>query len=480
MNNLLIQLKRSRWTGRKECRGIFQQILKAHEGDVQATYMYLFNNLGTGEFSEYLLGHVHGDIKSWWECFSKKWLWFLYTLAEVKVIAWSVGFIKAVLKSLFYYLDIVKDIRSITLILIPLLPASMHLIVMAFSSLLITEAAKMIQLYSIQKKRSPFFGPVEPFFLHHDELMEEIQLHHLALIPSRDDDQEQTFTRARQQRVVTNLTKAEMRATENVIEHLPQIIIPLSMLTLKGAQTELMTTEGKTLFFFLSLTFSFMSIVRGQVSLISARKKGHLDSEAKLLLSVYQIFAILPRTYAIVLLLNGMNTAVSFPILGLVALLHILLSCATQKILFKEEKNLFWQALWTFLTPPLFLDWDTLYRQQGYKMSVQECWSRTKYCIIIHNTLTLLGNVTLDRVVGLGWTQIVSSEIDTVLKFVILICIHIILIGLSFLYFKRLHPWARLLNAELTKQPPTIYRKRNSKIHPTQADKSKQSPDLGN
>ena len=252
------------------------------------------------------------------------------------------------------------------------------------------------------------------------------------------------------------------------------------MLTLNGAQTELSTTEGKTVFFFLSFSLSVLSIVRGQVSLISARKKGHLDNEAKFLLVVYQIFAILPRLYAITLLLIGMDRVVSLSIFGLVALLHILLSCATQKILLKEERNLFWQSMWTFLAPPLFLDWDTLYRQQEYKMSIQECWSRTKYCIVIHNTLTLLGNIALDREVGLRFTQIVSPEIDTVIKFVTLICIHVILIWLSFLYFKRLHPWARLLNSELAQQPDIFQIRRISKIHPTQADldKTKQGQDL--
>ena len=78
-----------------------------------------------------------------------------------------------------------------------------------------------------------------------------------ASIPNRDDDQEQTFAEARRQQRQTDLIKAELRATENVIEHLLQIIISLSVLTLDGANSQLKMTEGNRLFFFLSLPHRF-------------------------------------------------------------------------------------------------------------------------------------------------------------------------------------------------------------------------------
>ena len=474
-------MKRSRWPGRKQCQGLYEHILNANQGDVNATHMYLFNNLGTGEFTLYLLGHVYGYLGSWWECFAKKWFPCYYVLREVRIIYWSVSLFMMIFKSTLYFLDIVKDFRFLILILIPLLPASMPLNVFAFTSIILTEGTKMIQVYFLQRKRSPLYSPVMPFLLHHDEFMEEIELHHLALLPNRDVEQEETFTKTRQQRIQTNLLKSELRATENVLEHLPQIVISLAMLTLKGAETDLLTNAGKAIFFILSFALSVQSIVRGQISLISARKKGQLETEAKFLLAIYEVLAILPRLYAIVLLFSGenlkgqeesgINYVVSFTIFGLVASLHILLSCAAQKLIFKEEKSLFWQALWTFLAPPLFFDWDTLYRQQEQKMTILECWSRTKYCIFIHNALTLLGNVALDRIVGLGMTKIVPGypDLDNVIKFATLVCIHAILIGLTLLYFKRLHPWARLLNAELTKNQQ-VPQPRQSKIHPAQAN----------
>ena len=464
VHNLLIQLKRSRKPGKKECRRIYQKILKAQRGDVQATLVHLFKNLGTGEGTGYILSHVDGDLASWWECFAKKWLSFIYFRSEIRAFAWSFHFIKAIIKSSLHYVDIVKDVRFIILILIPLLPASLHLIILAITALILSEAVKMVQFYFIQKRRSPLLSPAFAYFVHHDEFMDEIQLQYLASIPNRDDDQEQTFAEARRQQRQTDLIKAELRATENVIEHLLQIIVSLSVLTLDGANSQLKMTEGNRLFFFLSLTLSVLSIVRGQVSLISARKNGHLGTFAKLILAVYQIFAILPRIHAMVLLFNGVSSSISLPILGLVAILHILLSCAIQKILFIEEKNLFWQALWTFLTPPLFLDWDRLYRQQDYRISIKECWSRTKYCIFIHHTLTLLGNIAMDRIGGFGWTQLLSTEIDNVIKLVILVCCPVISIGLSFIYFKRRHPWAKLLNAELTNCMKVTQRKCKSDI----------------
>ena len=428
----------------------------------------------------YFLGHVDRHLGSWWERFSKKWFLFYYVLREIRLIAWTVSLVQMILSSTLYFLDIVKDFRFLILILIPLLPASMPLNILAFASIILTEGTKMVQLYFLQKKRSPLYSPMMPFLLHHDEFMEEIQLHHLALQTNRDDDQEEIFTKTRQQRVQTNLLKSQLRATENVLEHLPQIVISLAMLTLKGAETDLLTNAGKAAFFLLSFLLSIHSIVRGQVGLISARKKGHMENEAKALLAVYQVFAILPRLYAIALLVSGENLngqeesgityIVAMTVLGLVVTMHILLSCAAQKIILNEEKNLIWQALWTFLAPPLFFDWDTLYRQQEQRMTIKECWNRTKYCIFIHNTLALIGNVALDRIVGFGLTEIVPNypDFDNVIKFAILICIHIILIGLTFLYFKKLHPWARLLNAELNKHQKIIQPRHHPKIHPTQ------------
>ena len=45
--------------------------------------------------------------------------------------------------------------------------------------------------------------------------------------------------------------------------------------------------------------------------------------------------------------------------------------------------------------PPLFLDWDDLYRSNEGRMSVRDCWERTKRVVFAHNILTLFGNVAI-------------------------------------------------------------------------------------
>ena len=115
-------------------------------------------------------------------------------------------------------------------------------------------------------------------------------------------------------------------------------------------------------------------------------------------------------------------------------------------------------------------------------MSIMECWTRTKQITIFHHILTLLGNVAmglnfralvlrdslyLENYLKLSsvyvsaiWspgTLVVSSDLllyyqcITLTMFVIIMYLaETVLLALSFIYFKTRHPWARILNAELS------------------------------
>ena len=458
MNNHLMHLKLSQESGWEESQHIYKQALEVNGEDAARTNSDLFEYLKSGPGSAYLFSHVDSDLGSRWERLSKKWLSFIYTLEEVRIPTLVIWFISMLSNTTFYILDIVKDSRFIIFILIALLPESFYLVIISVGSLIVNEGAKMIQLYNrpgkltSKKLMGIVFSIVLPAYLHHSEFMANIQLKKLAAIKRRSKDEEAEFIKVRKLLHNVLLEKAQLRATENVLEHFPQIIISTSVLTLEGAVKQLELTEGKKLFFILSLTLSLISVVRGQINLISARKNGQLGILAKLFLAIYLIIAIIPRMYAFTALLNGREAYLAFSVLSLVFLLHTGLSYVIQKKIFQQREQKFMQALWTFLTPPLFLDWDTLYRQQVGKMSIQECWTRTKYVILGHNILTLIGNIALGHKVTKPILELgVSSGIDDIIKLAIMMLSQMTLLALSYCYLKTRHPWARILRAELLK-----------------------------
>ena len=461
---------------KKEALKLFNKMKRKNSGDDQLTYKFMFKYLRSGEGAKYLLGHVDNDLGSKWERLSKRHLSLLYTLADNKIAAFSYSFLDTMFKSTIYLFDIIKDVRFIIFILIPLLPVSMPLVAFAVVTLVASELAKVVQLIAdtcrdteaerpgiLKQRGHALLSPVLPVFLHHDELMQEIKLERLASINVRNSDEETAFTDTRRSQAETRLTKSELRATENFIEHFNQVVLSLSVLTVDGAKEQMGLTEGKMLFFFLSLLVSVLSIIRGQVNLISARKNGHLGKTATFLVVLYILVAVVPRGLMFMSLLGVILHAADLhvkcaavAVFLTICFLHILASFWLQTVILKAKKNRFRQSVWTLLLPLLFLDWDSLYFtliQEGYSMSIQECWRRNKYIIFSHNFLTLLGNIALDRdITGLFVKDLVSPEISTTIKFGLLALSPIILIGLSFLYYRYVHAWARVLNAELLPQ----------------------------
>ena len=145
-----------------------------------------------------------------------------------------------------------------------------------------------------------------------------------------------------------------------------------------------------------------------------------------------------------------------FIVLSMVAILHILFSALIQTKVLKSKEKRFRQALWTLLMPPLFLDWDDLYRENEGRMGVRECWVRTKRSIMAHNIITFLGNVAILASVLYNvehstqklpnhWPLTPWLPVSIFASFLI----QIIQIGLGNLYFKSCHPWSRLLKGEL-------------------------------
>ena len=462
------QLRLSRHPGKQRCRTMYHQMVQANGGSKHATYMCLFKKGGTDSRVQYLLGHVDGDLGSKWECYSKKWFPAYYIMAEKKVFAWPMGFLSMTARSIFYLADVFKDVRFI-FILVPLLPQSMPLIGIGILSLLASEALKIIHLSSepgSAMRRAGYFllSPIMHLWCNHKEFLLKSKLRDLVSLQDRTRDEKLALKRVREERHSNSTRKGELRATENVIEHSVQIILSMAVLYLKGYGDTLKVSDVK--FVYASAAVSLFSIVHGQINLISSQKAGFLGVWAKLLLVIYVLAALIPRGILMFFTLIFGFSLESAPesdslsylkvlvigTTGMVMFLHISVSHVLQTTLCREKGNTLTQALWTLIVPPLFLDWERLNRQENGTLAIPKCWKRTKYVILSHNLLTFCGNMimSIPLLLSQDFNQHFSDFIPITMSLVIIS--PIILTSLSLLYFKRCHPWAMLLNADLAEE----------------------------
>ena len=202
-----------------------------------------------------------------------------------------------------------------------------------------------------------------------------------------------------------------------------------------------------------SALVSVLSIVHGQIMVLSAQKNGFLGLKAKLLMLVYQPVAALPRGY---IFFASLRSAATYSYIGyvpmivtaVVILLHICLSCTIQVRFFQEDRNIFIQALNSVLAPSLGMDWDKLFRKHNYTLPVKKCWKKTQITLLLSNLLSFCGNLAIG--ISLMVTRSFTIGFDLQLAFGTAAVSPAILIGLAYFYFKTCHPWARILKAELS------------------------------
>ena len=108
-------------------------------------------------------------------------------------------------------------------------------------------------------------------------------------------------------------------------------------------------------------------------------------------------------------------------------------------------------------------------------MTISDCWKRSKYVLLLHNLITLLGNIVLLHAFVPMFFQtnpdLTALSYATIIGIDVAIVSQILLLGLSFLYFKTCHPWARLLKAELSMT--------EAKHTEQGSDRCNSEPDLG-
>ena len=114
---------------------------------------------------------------------------------------------------------------------------------------------------------------------------------------------------------------AELRANENCTEHLIQLVIPMLLIFIRNSSTSTVPpyiseflVDLSGFFLVASTAWSFLTVARGQLSLMSLKKAGYIPFLGKLVLIGYYATTTFARVFAIILLVT--------PSLGLFDTLH--------------------------------------------------------------------------------------------------------------------------------------------------------------
>ena len=497
MKNELTRLKESRKPQETKTQRVFSDLLFQNENDIHKTNWAVFSKIGSCQESGFLLGHI--DNGNCFSNFIKRHFSFILALLDYRYVLFCLLYSLMLSKSAIYAVDIVKDVKFVIILnsvrldrdhsnLTGLLDVAVSA---AIGFLILSEIIKMVQIYHwagtslTSRLLRVILSPLQlvSILIHHYERKSYLKLRKLTTRHTITDT-EQSLTQTRDDLTNIRSMMSEQRATENVLEHFVQFVISVAVLAANRSKSDELKivdlSDSDFVFSVASSVISMFSMVRGQMNLISRQKNGQLGIFEMLLVGTYLTVGILTRAgivlASIVATYHIKNLGfahILFIVVTLtVALLHIILSFLVQKWLLNGKMSGLKQSLWSFLSPPLYLDWEHLYRKyrrDDIEMPIPKCLKHTMKCFYLHNILTLVGNIALGIPVficayyempfqavndnnadGLRYVKMLSF-ITTLCTLILAVLSQVVQIGLGYLYLNSAHPWARILNVELAK-----------------------------
>ena len=168
----------------------------------------------------------------------------------------------------------------------------------------------------------------------------------------------------------------------------------------------------------------------------------------------------------------------------LMVILHLILSLIFFEAIyfgFGTLKEVNWprkilQCLHILLCPPVHWDWEVIHRLRGGRLSISECWRRSKRLLIAFNVLFLIEHLLLmvplmvlkgainrrNALLSIDFPptsdEVFSTErVDSLLFFGIFgfAVLPLLSLLLAYIYFRKLHLWSRILNRHV--QRPRVW-----------------------
>jgi hypothetical protein len=342
---------------------------------------------------------------------------------------------------------------------------------------------------------------------------------------------EKKLSKSRKKMQALKILRTQFKSNENVAEHLIQLIILLLIIfmnksaTIKVTSLEKLVLDDNGTVLIVSTIISCVSLLSGQVAYISAIKGNFLSLTGKLILYIYFSISLSARVFAIILcytpvlglfntnghgkmgflkLKRGMsdyahdvthaNQIVTigqawgnftldvpdvYPMLNyfsllppLLFLLHWGVSLFLLSCLYKKNKypklQIVLQSLYTIIFPPVFVDWEVIYRDSDGEVLITKCWQKTKMFIFSQIVINFIQHILLcvplvllkvkidqrnkDLTVAglyplkdeLFSTQMVNDLL--IAGFSVSFLLPFVQCVLIFVYFTKGHPWSRILN----------------------------------
>jgi hypothetical protein len=544
--------------------------MEFNQGDVELTDDYYFMNFDTNTQTEYFYDifensfgiriktffagicptHIHGITENNW---------------VKKIYEYSIF----VGKVLVHYADTTKDILLLLKIwdymiggnVNALLERATEFPIIVFWVILSTiVASEMVNFVSLWQnyefeafKEVKFvlvliLAPFMPAVIHYKEFRIKIkQLDTLHKVKNNGNDQlphdlDASFTKFRKELHILESVRANVKAGENIVEHILQFIILLLILLLKHTDTAKVTRMDKIflnkndLFLYVSLVWSFISLLRGHISYIAASKNNFLGIVGKIILLCFFVIGLSGKLFNIVLFctpilglfdsnyhgylgkldfkkrfinncilydyhLNNtpicvediwsklqlsnslsLNPIPIYLTMCAVFLLHIVLCSFLQYRLEshvqKTMPKIVFVSIYSLMSPPLFLDWEVIYRKNVQDFSVKESWRKSQEFLtcsimmhfvqhIIFCTPLMMQKMSIsarnteltDNLVMPLKNELYSTYIvDVLLAIGIAVAFVLppIQYGLAHLYFVKGHPWSRVLNAKINPLKPQM------------------------
>jgi hypothetical protein len=547
--------------------------IEFNQGNVELTDHYYFMNFGTNTQTGYFYDILANSLGIRINTFFAR---ICPTLIEVIIENYWVKKINEygmfVLKILVHYADTTKDILLLLKIWNFMLGGNGNALlerlnefpIIVFWVILFTiVASEMLNFVSLlhnQKFQSSLevkyvlsilLCPIMPVVIHYKEFRVKVkQLDALEKIKHDKNDPwsndlDVSLTKCRKEIQNLKLVIADLKAGENVVEHFVQFIILLLILLLQHTETAKVTRMDKIFlnkndfFLYVSLIWSFISLLRGHISYIASSKNGCLGLLGKIILFCYFFTGLSGKLFNIVLFctqilglfdsnyhgylsqldfktgyqrvpelydvydyhLNDtpiffneiwsrlqLNNSMSFnptPIyvtLCAVFLLHIVLCSFLQSKLETHVKTtltkIYFLSIYSLMSPPLFLDWEVIYRKNKKKFSVKESWRKSQKFLICNIMMHFVQHIIFCIPLIMQKISISARNTELTSYFVMplkneLYSTYIVDVllttgiavafvlppiqySLAHLYFVKGHPWSRVLNAKINPVQPQM------------------------
>ncbi len=316
---------------REFCQRLYNLELAHNDGHLADTFDYFYRTLGNADTTSFFFANVDND----WDLqarayFSEHLPSGIRKLKKSRFLAKVLAAAKFIVKIVLWYSDLIKDWVLAFAVLnafVPtgpatlddrvwrdsVFPVSVFAVITAsiigshFANVLVVCGSSHLGI--AQKIFGSLLIPLLPMMIQYAECRAETRIVEL-MTGGKSEESKLPVSLARQRRRILRYRslRADLRASENALEHVVQITILGLVLLVDRSNTATVTggiarviSDKADYLVALSAAVSFLSIVRGQIFLVCSRKNGYQPLSGQAILFLYYAVGTAGRVFAVLL-----------------------------------------------------------------------------------------------------------------------------------------------------------------------------------